>query len=244
MENFFPLPGIPPWEMLHEEDGMLNWEQESREFLWEMKSEDMSPQENDDSAPQALVPILNWPDLDKRSMGSDNVQQMAFKLWSHYQEFRNLQLESSGRISEIFPFDNLEIPILDKPPGYRSRYVEHLQLEIEHDLKLAMNRAVFIVDYARNGYAQSIARDKGDRVGFAGPASRTMDDTIFKLGEKQVYIARMGADRVPASSSVKPWRFDVVENKDEETAPWFVCVYFPFSKQKRRRRNIQLQLQN
>lgn len=172
---------------------------------------------------------MNWPRLEKKGAGNDDVHAIACTLWLHYKEYRNRM--SANNIGNVFPFDSFYIPILDKPPGYKSRIVECLEHEmLLNSNTLGMERAIFIIDHA---CAQSTSRDLIDRVTFAGPGSRTLHHKSFYDGEREIFMARMGADKVPDSAQVKPWRFDGVQILKEAKAEWYICVIFPYSKQKR-----------
>jgi hypothetical protein len=182
-----------------------------------------------ESTPSDWVSQINWPKLEKKGAGKDDVHAIACTLWLHYKKYRNSM--SADNIGNVFPFGSLHIPVFDKPPGYKSRFVQCLEHEmLQNSNTLGMERAVFIIDHA---CAQRTSRDFGDRVTFAGPCSRSLHRKTFHDGEREIFMARMGADNVPDSAQVKPWRFDGVQILKEAKAEWYICVIFPYSKPQR-----------
>ena len=60
------------------------------------------------------------------------------------------------------------------------------------------------------------------------PTGRKLHPEAFTINSQSMYIARVGADKVP--NTVKPWRYDLVFTKEDPTGVFYVCVYMPYAK--------------
>jgi hypothetical protein len=174
-----------------------------------------------------VAPTTAWPLLATRGAHKEDVQCMVFELWCAYNAFR--ASTALHQLGDKFRFGDVFIPIFDRPPGYKGVKSQMLKYEIlqSHYGTLGMQRAVCVIDHASNN---TEARQYGDRVSFAGPRARTLYDTPFHDGEKQLFVARMGGDNVPHDSTVKAWRYDAVQHKNDPTAEWYICLFLPYRK--------------
>ena len=136
-----------------------------------------------------VAPTTAWPLLATRGAHKEDVQCMVFELWCAYNAFR--ASTALHQLGDKFRFGDVFIPIFDRPPGYKGVKSQMLKYEIlqSHYGTLGMQRAVCVIDHASNN---TEARQYGDRVSFAGPRARTLYDTPFHDGEKQLFVARMG----------------------------------------------------
>ena len=181
---------------------------------------------------------FTWPLLSKNCQGEVQVQQYVFDTHSAYKE----HLDSSNGNTEItrsLVVNGLEIPVLKRPPGYSSEYVQALEEEARglYPPTFNMARAVFIIDPHRG---QELTKAHGHCVSFGGPAGRMLQPVpMTASGALEVdsddhghkFVSRIGGDKIPETSTVKPWRFEVVFTKDDPTGKWYVCLYVPYAKQ-------------
>jgi len=181
---------------------------------------------------------VTWPLLSKNCQGEVQVQQYVFDTHSAYKE----HLDSSNGNTEItrsLVVNGLEIPVLKRPPGYSSGYVQALEEEARglYPPTFNMARAVFIIDPHRG---QELTKAHGHCVSFGGPAGRMLQPVpMTASGALEVdsddhghkFVSRIGGDKIPETSTVKPWRFEVVFTKDDPTGKWYVCLYVPYAKQ-------------
>jgi len=180
---------------------------------------------------------VTWPLLSKSCQGEVQVQQYVFDTHSAYKE----HLDSSNGNTEItrpLVVNGHEIHVLKRPPGYSSEYVHALEEEARGLCPPTFNMAsaVFIIDPHRG---QELTKAHGHCVSFGGPAGRMLHPVpMTASGALEVdsddhghkFVSRIGGDKIPETSTVKPWRFEVVSTKDDPTGKWYVCLYVPYAK--------------
>lgn len=189
-----------------------------------------------ESMPAVSLSKIKWPKLEHKGVGHDDVQDMAFAIWCGYKAYRTrTALDDLG---VCFAFCDVKVPIFKKPPEYKGRQVQFLELEIQQTGRLSMERAVCVVDKSSACTAICHSQLGGDvthKVSFGGPKARTLHADPFHDGHEEVKLARLGSDNAPGDSNIKAWRFDAVKCIDEK-ADWYICVYMPYRKQTYRKR--------
>jgi tetratricopeptide (TPR) repeat protein/uncharacterized membrane protein YgcG/predicted nucleotidyltransferase len=167
------------------------------------------------------------------------VQEKIFAIWRAYEEHRADSCQPGS-----FVVEGVDLPVYTRPPGYDSEQVRKLaecaSKYDPHKFNMAGNTAhavppaVCIVD---SDCGEQSKRSPGDRVSFGGPKGRV----LYPVENSQtLYLARVGADRIPPGTEVKPWRFDLVAGKEAPAGHWYVCLFVPYAKpvqaQSKRRR--------
>jgi hypothetical protein len=167
------------------------------------------------------------------------VQEKIFAIWRAYEEHRADSCQPGS-----FVVEGVDLPVYTRPPGYDSEQVRKLaecaSKYDPHKFNMAGNTAhavppaVCIVD---SDCGEQSKRSPGDRVSFGGLKGRV----LYPVKNSQtLYLARVGADRIPPGTAVKPWRFDLVAGKEAPVGHWYVCLFVPYAKpvqaQSKRRR--------
>ena len=204
-------------------------------------TQDSVPTAAQESVSNTFMPTMSlskikWPKLEHKGAGNDDVQDMAFAIWCGYKAYRTRTV--LGDLGAFFAFCDVKVPIFKKPPEYKGRQVQFLELEIQQTGRLSMERAVCVVDKCSAGTAISHSQLGGvvtHKVSFGGPKARTLHADPFHDGHEKVQLARLGSDSAPGDSTIKAWRFDAVKCI-EDKADWYICVYMPYRKQTCRKR--------
>eukprot|EP00961_Rhodomonas_salina_P011208 150283-Rhodomonas_salina.4 len=155
-----------------------------------------------------------WPWLDSSSESKN--QEILFELHNAFEKSRSQQ-----QAAEFIAIRGTNVPIFKRPPGFQSTFTKNLESSARQWAipTFKMGDAVCIVDQTSRHEAMPTV---GERVSFPGPKSRSLESS-----QSGLYVARRGADKIPDSSTVKPWRIDVVRSKEDPSGPWYVCVYVP-----------------
>jgi hypothetical protein len=183
---------------------------------------------HDGGAPAADTSKVDspWPWLREKGQDRTEVQEKIFAIWRAYEKHRADSCQTGS-----FVVEGVDLPVYTRPPGYDSEQVRKLAdcaskydprtFNMAGNTAHAVPPAVCVVD---SDCGEQSMRGHGDRVSFGGPKGRVMYPV------EALYLARVGADRIPPGSGVKPWRFDLVAGKEAPPGQWYVCLFVPYTK--------------
>ena len=158
-----------------------------------------------------------WPKITIDSQGEPVVQQWIFDILRAYESRKNL-----CRTSLPINFKDASIPVFPKSPKYDSPFVKSIADHFAISSAYHMERLICVVDKA-------LDTGKADTGGitFAGSSGRTLSDPVDD-GPPASYIGRVGADKLPDNSVIKPWRYDIVQSKSDPLPDFYLCLFVPY----------------